>query len=449
MRTYNGGGRLYWRGQSLKRQSPTAAYHERTYHVGTVPSGTVPFFELTKEAKMIAAPVFVPLKHRHHLKARQWQQQRLVYQVADAGSWLPTKLPPESALTIRRDAGLGDCLMIACALAALKQQRPDLRISFAMPPEYTELLSRFEGIDSALRLEDAAGYPQSGSGQPLIELSNYAERHPQANETDRFTLFAQALGLGAGKLPTYRPTSADVRAAEQFLQSRVEYECPRVPTLSQRVSPLPMGEGNQRGEGGRMPCAPTTQRLPGRQASLPVASGTAEHPRVAICMRGKYPHRSWLIPRALQLAQRLLGDGLDAILFDAEERPPYADWIDDVAGTNGPGRLLRAFGLPLPTVAAILSRCRAAVTPDTGFLHLCGCLRVPFVGIFGAIAPQLRTGLYNSHIDLIAHDVPCVPCFEGQQHIACKLQCLQAIGVETVHQSLNKVLAPDPFSQKK
>lgn len=377
---------------------------------------------------MIAAPVFVPLKHRQRLKTRQWQQQRLVYQVADAGSWVPAKLPPGSALTIRRDAGLGDCLMIACAIAALKQQRPDLRISFAMPREYTELLSRFEGIDRTLGLEDATGYSQSGSGQPLIELSNYAERHPQANETDRFTLFAQALGVPAGKLPAYNPTRADQRAAEEFL------------------------EGWRVGRGPKGDSAQATVEQPSQTCSPKPDRGRCR--RVAICVRGKYPHRSWLIPRALQLAARLLDEGLDVILFDAEERPLYADWIEDVAGThakgvgaasrlsgfNGTGHLLRAFGLPLPTVAAILSRCRAAVTPDTGFLHLCGCLRVPFVGIFGAIAPQLRTTLYENHIDLIADDVPCAPCFEIPKHVACKLQCLQAIDVEMVYRGLNELL---------
>ena len=365
---------------------------------------------------MIAAPVFVPLKHRQRLKTRQWQQQRLVYQVADAGSWVPTRLPPGSAFTIRRDAGLGDCLMIACAIAALKQQRPDLRISFAMPRGYTELLSRFEGIDRALGLEDGVV-----ADQPLIELSNYAERHPQGNKLDRTTLFAQALGVRADKVPTYRPSSADMRTAEESLH-------------------------------GQRP--------------------------IAICVRGKYPHRSWLIPRALQLAARLLDEGLDVILFDAEQQPPYADWIDDMAGThakgvgaasrlsstdsawqpkprdsiskpvrqasrlpgfNGTGHLLRAFGMPLHTVAATLSRCWAAVTPDTGFLHLCGCLQVPFVGIFGAIAPQLRTALYENHVDLIAAGVPCAPCFESEKHIACKLQCLQAVDVEMVYQALREV----------
>ena len=385
---------------------------------------------------MIAAPVFVPLKHRQRLKTRQWQQQRLVYQVADAGSWVPAKLPPGSALTIRRDAGLGDCLMIACAIAALKQQRPDLRISFAMPREYTELLSRFEGIDRALGLEDATGYPQSESGQPLIELSNYAERHPQANETDRFTLFAQALGVPAGKLPAYNPTRADQRAADEFLEGW-------------RVGHDPKGDSAQ-----ATVEAPSQTRSP-----KPDRGGRS---RLAICVRGKYPHRSWLIPRALQLAARLLDEGLDVILFDAEERPLYADWIDDairqaslddvvrqasrLSGSNGTGRLLRAFGLPLPTVAAILSRCRAAVTPDTGFLHLCGCLRVPFVGIFGAIAPHLRTCLYENHIDLIADDVPCAPCFEIPRHVACKLQCLQGIDVEMVYRGLNELLGRSLFS---
>ncbi len=337
---------------------------------------------------MTLAPVLVPLRHRHRLKGREWQHHPLTYRLAEADSWVPARLPSGSAFTIRRDAGLGDCLMITCAIAALKQQRPDLRISLATPPEYTALLSRFADLDRALSLEDAVT-----SMQPLIELSNYVERHPQANRTDRTRLFAQALGVPAGKLPAYNPTRADERAAAMV-------------TAPNPLAPFPIRE-----EGG------------GR--------GLGDRP-IAICMRGKYPHRSWLIPRALELARRLISQGHQVVLCDAEKRPPYAASI--------PHPLLRAFGLPLATVAAILSSCRAAVTPDTGFLHLCGCLGVPFVGIFGAIPPRLRTGLYESHLDLIAEGVPCAPCFEGHQHIACKLECLQAITIDMVYQSLTTLL---------
>ena len=317
------------------------------------------------------APVFTPLRHRHRLKGHDWRQTILTHRAENAERLMPAEMPPNSALTIRRDAGLGDCLMIACALAALKRRRPDLHITFATPPAYSDLLARFDSIDEAIPLDEALVV-----GAPILEFGNYCERHPQADSADRVTIFAQALGLHAGCLPTYRPTNADMQEAERFLH-------------------------------GRRP--------------------------IAICMRGKYPHRSWLIPRALQFAARFADEGLDVMLFDAEEEPPYTTWISDSLPAT------RAFGLPLPTVAAILLHCRAAVAPDTGFLHLCGCLGVPFVGIFGAIPPHLRTPIYRDHIDLITDDLPCVPCFEGQEHITCRLECLQAIDVDMVCRALGRV----------
>ncbi len=325
------------------------------------------------------APVFTPLRHRHKLKGHNWQQTMLTYRANNAENLVPAEMPPGSALTIRRDAGLGDCLMIACALAALKRRRPDLHINFATPPAYTALLARFDCIDEAIPLDEALRF-----GAPVLEFSNYCERHPQADSTDRVTIFAQALGVATGRLPTYTPTSADMQEAQLLLR-------------------------------GRRP--------------------------IAICMRGKYPHRSWLIPRALQLAARLADEGLDVMLFDAEEEPPYTAWIsDDLPATSDVKHPpTRAFGLPLPTVAALLLHCRAAVAPDTGFLHFCGCLGVPFVGIFGAIPPHLRTPLYRDHVDLIADDLPCVPCFEGQKHITCRLECLQAIDVDMVRRALGRL----------
>ena len=161
---------------------------------------------LAHSAKVaVRAPVFTPLRHRHKLKGHDWRQTILAYRADNAEGLVPTEMPPGSALTIRRDAGLGDCLMIACALAALKRRRPDLRISFATPPAYSPLLAGFDSIDEAVPLDEALHL-----GAPVLEFSNYCERHPQANSADRVTIFAEALGLHAGCLPTYTPTSADM-----------------------------------------------------------------------------------------------------------------------------------------------------------------------------------------------------------------------------------------------
>jgi len=321
---------------------------------------------------MATAPVFMPLKHHYTIKSKPWRQSTITYQLVDAAEWVPVNLSAGGRLTIRRNAGLGDCLMIACVIARLKQQRPDLHVRFAIPEAYTELLSRFVEVDEAVSLPDA-----EIGGQSILELSNYVERHPQTCHIDRTTLFAQALGIAGGKLPTYRPQAADIARAKGVL-------------------------------GGRRP--------------------------VAICMRGTYPHRSWLIPRALRLAQQLEADEIDIILFDAKQEPPFASWIAEGL------KATKAFGLPLTTVAAVLSRCLGVVSPDTGLLHLCGCLQVPFVGILGAIEPRLRTALYQKHIDLIARQLPCCPCFENNKHITCSLECLQAIDVQTVSGAVHELL---------
>ncbi len=42
----------------------------------------------------------------------------------------------------------------------------------------------------------------------------------------------------------------------------------------------------------------------------------------------------------------------------------------------------------------------------------------------------------NPHISSHVSETCGVPCFEGQKHIACKLQCLQAIGVDMVCRAL-------------
>ncbi len=55
-------------------------------------------------------------------------------------------------------------------------------------------------------------------------------------------------------------------------------------------------------------------------------------------------------------------------------------------------------GRQLDFVAALLERCKATLTPDTGLLHLAEAVGTPTVALWGIMRPELRVAGYNCHI---------------------------------------------------
>lgn len=94
-------------------------------------------------------------------------------------------------------------------------------------------------------------------------------------------------------------------------------------------------------------------------------------------------------------------------------------------------------GQSLPFVAALLSRCKAVLTPDTGLLHLSEAVGTPTVALWGIMEPRLRTEGYRT--TLVPKEplglTPGCPCC-GAQHWSC----LRKIEPHHIFQGLEEAL---------
>ncbi len=306
----------------------------------------------------------------------------------------PPQLAAASKLIVRRDAGLGDCLMILPTLAAIRQRFPQLEVVFQAPAPYTALLEGFAEVDEAIPLDESpAGQP--GPETLSADLSNYMERHPQAWQQPRIDLVGTAFGMAPlPRAARYHPPPEVQSEAEAWLKSR---------------------QG----------CRSYQKEAPANK-------------RLGIALRGIYGHRSWLVPYVFELAQRLVTKGHDVLIFDADVQAPQCPQPGDSRQT---GSVVSAYGLELPLVAALLAGCDAAVVPDTGLLHLAACVGLPFVAIFGPVPHHLRLKYYENYGCLTAEKkVACVPCGEGPQHIRCSYECLWEITPTMVEAALAGLL---------
>ncbi|QSR85609.1 lipopolysaccharide heptosyltransferase II [Methylacidimicrobium sp. B4] len=94
-----------------------------------------------------------------------------------------------------------------------------------------------------------------------------------------------------------------------------------------------------------------------------------------------------------------------------------------------PGTESLAGQTTLEEFLASLARSRLVVCNDSGAMHVAALLGVPVVALFGSTDP-LRTGPLGSSARILAHPVPCGPCFRR----ACPLDlaCLRRIDPEAV-----------------
>jgi heptosyltransferase-2 len=142
---------------------------------------------------------------------------------------------------------------------------------------------------------------------------------------------------------------------------------------------------------------------------------TGDGPFVALAPGAAYGGaKRWPPDYFAELARTLAADGVSsAIVGSAADAPTRNELI----AALGPGvRIIDLVGrTDLPTLAGVLSLCRACVANDSGAMHLAAAVGVPVVAIFGptndrATAPRPPTSDLGPPTSVLIHDVWCRPC---------------------------------------
>jgi len=96
--------------------------------------------------------------------------------------------------------------------------------------------------------------------------------------------------------------------------------------------------------------------------------------------------------------------------------------------------------LPLPLLAAILSRCRLYVGNDSGVTHLAAAVGVPTVAIFGPTDPDVWAPR-GPGVRVVRAATPCAPCAPPQRQACQQRACLEAVSVQAV---LDAIIGSNP-----
>jgi heptosyltransferase-1 len=108
-----------------------------------------------------------------------------------------------------------------------------------------------------------------------------------------------------------------------------------------------------------------------------------------------------------------------------------------------PGRVVNLAGkTSLAEMVECLRRCAAAVSNDTGPMHVAAALGKPVVALFGPTEPH-RTGPYRQWDYVLQHrTLPCVPCMKSACAWSEPLACLRSLAPGLAVARLLAVLPP-------
>jgi lipopolysaccharide heptosyltransferase II len=158
--------------------------------------------------------------------------------------------------------------------------------------------------------------------------------------------------------------------------------------------------------------------------------------RIAVLPMHRRPIRQWPLARFAETVQRLLAVPDRAVLLfgGPEERRD----LEKMAG----GFPRRVFAIPpggLRQAAALLSRCHAAVTNDSGLMHLSVAVGLPTVTVYGPTWPESWNPRAAPHRYVQARGLTCLGCNRDQ----CPFghECMDWVSVDRVVAEAEAVLA--------
>jgi heptosyltransferase-2 len=162
-----------------------------------------------------------------------------------------------------------------------------------------------------------------------------------------------------------------------------------------------------------------------------------EHPAIAFMPGAEYgPAKQWPAAHYAELARQLTARGLQVWILGSKKDTEVARPI----AADNPGVLDLTGRTQLGDAVDLLALSRAAVTNDSGLMHVAAALDLPLVAIFGSSSAEHTPPLTSrNRIAIETLRLSCAPCFER----VCPLghtRCLTDIPPARVLASLEALL---------
>jgi hypothetical protein len=313
---------------------------------------------------------------------------------------------------IRQRPSIGDCLLLAPLIRAIKERHPNSRLTVITDSSYIggALPRIFEGIPGVDRIECVASTEWTTEGNkvidPILRTANGDTPHAVKKADlvyDCNSAFMEFERQYHGKTPC---------GIGEFWLRYHKYDTPTSNVLPvYQVSPEQEEAVSRWFEEFNIP---TDKKLVG----MVLRSGAA-------CRDWDYNGKCASVAMWIHSANC------------------YPIGIDPWKGLPSPYGC-SCVGKPLDFVAALLKRCDAVLTPDTGLLHLAQAVGTPTVALWGILSPELRVKGYNTLVVpntslgvCSDNEAPYCPCCRWTFQ---QWSCMRRITLPMITEALAKTL---------
>ncbi|HWR44303.1 lipopolysaccharide heptosyltransferase II [Sporomusa sp.] len=164
---------------------------------------------------------------------------------------------------------------------------------------------------------------------------------------------------------------------------------------------------------------------------------TTAKPVIGLNSGGSWPTKRWTKSGFAALADKLLSEGFGVIFFGGPMDVEDVTEIRQQMSNRNHKRLVTVTGkTTLLEMAALVKKCAAFVSGDSGPMHIAVSQKVPVVAIFGPSDPR-RYSPYHQPDAVILSNKDCLGCGE---HSCVEHGCMVDITVNEVWQKLVKKL---------
>ncbi len=332
--------------------------------------------------------------------------------------------PPKKILIFRKSS-LGDVILTLPVIKALKDSFPEAQIDYLTRSRYAPIIEHDLTIDNVITFNDNSSFLKSVRGlrsngyELLVDL--------QAN--------LQSLIIAFLLFPIRAIRYKKRRFARELIVRRPQWKLRVDHTIDAYLAAL-------RRLGMDILPSPPALTVPVElteyadnfiEKSLPSDCKKI----IALCPGARYYEKKWPYDNFRAVAERLLDDSAIGILVISSTDDDISPGLE----LNHP-RLVAVNDLEILRVAALLSKCRVAVTNDSGIMHLSCASGTPVLTIFGPTSPRLGFSPTLPGSKVLCDDVFCCPCsVHGKKRCRqAEKYCFKEITPERVYDELQEMI---------
>jgi heptosyltransferase-2 len=177
-----------------------------------------------------------------------------------------------------------------------------------------------------------------------------------------------------------------------------------------------------------LPLAPVLRVDEANRSALLARFGLGQRPAIALLPGAAYgPAKQWPIRHYAELAGQLAGLGHEVwVLGSAGER----SLGEQITAGAGPAAHNLCGQTTLEDTVDLLSATRAAVTNDSGLMHVAAAAGTRVIAIYGSSSPDFTPPL-TANREILYRRLECSPCFRRECPLG-HLNCLNGISPATV-----------------